>query len=93
VHDIGAVGYFLERPILDMAGLITPEVIPFMDDAEALAAWMQERGAAYAVFFPDFSAAYARLAADPRLEEAWCTGYAGTRAAGHENMCAYRVVE
>ncbi len=93
VHDIGALGYLLDRPFLDMAGLITPEVIPFMTDAEALADWMLERGANYAVFFPDFSQTYARLAANPRLQEVYCTGYAWTRAAGHENLCVYRLVE
>ena len=30
VHDIGAVGYFAPRPILDIAGLISPEVVPMM---------------------------------------------------------------
>jgi hypothetical protein len=93
VHDIGAVGYLLDRPLLDMAGLITPEVIPFMHDAEALVTWMLEHDVSYAVFFPDFSRAYARLAADPRLQEVHCTGYAETRAAGHENLCVYRLAE
>ncbi|HSR29317.1 MAG TPA: hypothetical protein VLY63_02045, partial [Anaerolineae bacterium] len=48
VHDIGAVGYLTDRPLLDLAGLITPEVIPFMTDAERLAGWMNQQGAAYA---------------------------------------------
>jgi hypothetical protein len=92
VHDIGAVGYLLDRPLLDLAGLITPEVIPFMTDAERLAGWMVEEGADYAVFFPDFSPTYQELARDPRLEPIHCTGYEWTRAQGHENMCVYRVV-
>jgi hypothetical protein len=93
VHDIGAVGYLLDRPLLDLAGLVTPEVIPFMTDAERLVEWMVEEGADYAVFFPDFSATYGRLAADPRLEQVHCTGYAPTRALSHENMCVYRVID
>jgi len=92
VHDIGAVGYLIERPLLDLAGLITPEVIPFMSDAEQLADWMIERGAGYAVFFPDFSSTYAQLAADARFQQAYCTEYAWTRSAGHENLCVYRLV-
>jgi arabinofuranosyltransferase len=91
VHDIGAVGYFTQRPLLDLAGLITPEVIPFMTDAEQLADWMIQQGAAYAVFFPDFSAAYSRLAVDPRLQQVHCTGFAWTRSVGHENLCVYRL--
>jgi hypothetical protein len=91
VHDIGAVGYLCTGPLLDLAGLITPEVIPFINDADQLTAWMVQRGATYAVFFPDFSPSYARLAADPRLAQVRCTGYNWTRAMGHQNMCVYRL--
>jgi hypothetical protein len=91
VHDIGAVGYLTDRPLLDLAGLITPEVIPFMTDAQRLAAWMAEEGADYVVFFGDFSPTYALLADDPRLAQRYCTGYDWTRAAGHENMCVYQI--
>jgi arabinofuranosyltransferase len=89
VHDIGAVGYLTDRPLLDLAGLITPEVIPIMTDAEELTDFMLERGAEYAVFFPDFSHTYERL--DAMFQRVYCTGYAWTRAAGLENMCAYRL--
>ena len=91
VHDIGAVGYLTDRPLLDLAGLITPEVIPIMTDAEKLAGWMVDRGAEYVIFFPDFSHTYKVLHDDPRLEQVHCTGYAWTLAAGVENMCAYRL--
>jgi hypothetical protein len=91
VHDIGAVGYWTDRPLLDLAGLITPEVIPFIADAERLAEWMIDQGADYAVFSPDFSPTYVELAADPRFEPVFCTGYAWTRDAGHENMCVYQL--
>ncbi|MGD8793974.1 MAG: hypothetical protein PVF47_15590, partial [Anaerolineae bacterium] len=91
VHDIGAVGYLTDRPLLDLAGLITPEVIPFMTDADQLAAWMAEEGADYVVFFGDFSPTYALLADHPGLEQRYCTGYDWTRAAGHENMCVYQI--
>jgi len=91
VHDIGAVGYLTDRPLLDLAGLITPEVIAFMTEPEMLKAWMTEHGAAYAVFFPDFSPTYAQLATDPGLQQEFCTGYEWTRSAGRDNMCVYRL--
>jgi hypothetical protein len=53
-HDIGALGFFGNRPILDLAGLISPEVIPFMRDENHLDAYMKEKGAAYLMTFPDW---------------------------------------
>jgi hypothetical protein len=93
VHDIGAIGYLIDRPLLDLAGLITPEVIPFIADAGRLTDWMVARGAAYAVFFPDFSPTYAQLAADPRFLQIYCADHPWTRAAGHHNLCVYRLVQ
>lgn len=53
IHDIGAVGYFAPRPMLDIAGLVSPEVIPIVADTDALWALMEERGAVYLMAFPD----------------------------------------
>jgi hypothetical protein len=91
VHDIGAVGYLTDRPLLDLAGLISPEVIPFIANAEQLADWMIRHEASYAVFFPDFSATYAQLAADPRFQQVTCTDYGWTQAMGHQNLCVYGI--
>jgi hypothetical protein len=57
-HDIGAIGYFARRPLLDLAGLVSPEVIPFIRDEARLGALMAQRGAAYVVTFPSW---YPRL--------------------------------
>jgi hypothetical protein len=51
-HDIGALGFFASRPLLDIAGLITPEVIPFLRTGEPLWDFMRERGAVYLMAFP-----------------------------------------
>lgn len=53
IHDIGAVGYFAPRPILDIAGLVTPEIVPFILDAEKLWAYIEEQGGRYLMAFPD----------------------------------------
>jgi len=43
-HDIGAIGYFAPRPLLDLAGLVSPEIVPIVHDNEAVVRLMQERG-------------------------------------------------
>jgi hypothetical protein len=53
IHDVGAVGYFAPRPLVDIAGLITPEAIPLINNADALWALMRERGATYLMAFPN----------------------------------------
>jgi hypothetical protein len=66
VHDIGAVGYFAPRPILDLAGLVSPEIIPIIRDPAALMALMQQRGVRYLMVLPPQRPA---LENDPRLCE------------------------
>jgi hypothetical protein len=51
-HDIGALGYYGQREILDLAGLISPEVIPFIRDEKQLADYIEEMGANYLMTFP-----------------------------------------
>ncbi len=51
VHDIGALGYFAPQPLLDMAGLISAEVIPFLRDEAQLAAWLNANQADYLIVF------------------------------------------
>lgn len=53
VHDIGAVGYFAPRPILDIAGLVTTETVPYIGDSEGLWNLMREYNARYLMAFPD----------------------------------------
>ena len=86
-HDIGALGYFAPRPLLDLAGLISPQVIPFIRDEAQLLAWMESEGAAYLVTFPSW---YPQLTNDPRLEKVFQTNTAITRELGNDNMAVYR---
>ena len=53
-HDIGALGYFSERQIIDLAGLISPDVIPFIRDERQLAVYLDEKEADYLMTFPDW---------------------------------------
>jgi hypothetical protein len=53
-HDIGALGFFAPRKLLDLAGLISPEVIPFIRDETQLAHYLDEKQADYLITFPDW---------------------------------------
>jgi hypothetical protein len=53
IHDIGAVGYFAPRPMIDIAGLVTPEIIPIVANPDALWQYLEEHGAVYLMAFPD----------------------------------------
>jgi hypothetical protein len=79
-HDIGAIGYFAGRPILDLAGLISPEVIPFIRDEAKLGEWMSANGAHYFVTFPDWY---------PQLKTQWPSVFAGNSPFSLEHMTVY----
>lgn len=87
-HDIGALGYFYERPFIDLAGLVSPEVIPFIRDEGRLRDYLFSRHATLVVFFPDW---YPALASDPRFVPVHQTHCAVTREAGGTNMTVYEI--
>ncbi len=88
-HDIGALGYFARRPLLDMAGLISPEVIPFIRDEQALLRWLESRRAQYLVTFPSW---YPWITSQPQVQLRYQTDTAITRVLGQDNMAVYRLV-
>lgn len=51
VHDIGALGYYVPNPIIDLAGLISPEVVPFIRDTAKLREYLNSRSADYLIVF------------------------------------------
>jgi hypothetical protein len=52
-HDIGAIGYFSDREYLvDLAGLISPDVIPFIQDEEHLSRYLIAEQVEYLAIFP-----------------------------------------
>jgi len=53
-HDIGALGFFGQRRIIDLAGLISPEVIPLMRDEYRLREHLDQAGTRYLVLTFDW---------------------------------------
>ncbi|MGH2538366.1 MAG: hypothetical protein ACRDHL_13300, partial [Candidatus Promineifilaceae bacterium] len=86
-HDIGAIGYFGRRPILDLAGLITPQVIPHMDDQADLAGYITAAGADYLVTAPGWP--YEGVLVALPSEQLYSAGYAWTRQQGLNNTAVY----
>jgi len=52
-NDIGAVGYFAPREIVDIAGLISPEFIPHIHNPDERWRLMEAAGARYLMALPD----------------------------------------
>ncbi|HLW03170.1 MAG TPA: hypothetical protein VKT82_31275 [Ktedonobacterales bacterium] len=53
-HDIGAIGYFSGRQVIDLGGLTQPEIVPLLNDQQALIAYLQRAHVDYVVMFPDW---------------------------------------
>jgi len=84
-HDIGALGFFGGHPIVDLAGLISPDVVPFIRDQARLADYMDQRRVDYLVAFPYW---YPELA--QRGSPVFASGGEFVPQTGHENMVIYR---
>jgi hypothetical protein len=84
VHDIGAMGYFDQHKIIDLAGLISPDVISFIRDETKIADYLNQTGANYVVSFPAF---YPQLLRD--REPVFSTHSSYTLEMGEQSMGVY----
>ncbi len=84
-HDIGALGYFDHHELIDLAGLVSPEVIPFLRDEGKIAAYLDAHDADYFIAFPSL---YPDLAA--RSEIVFTTAGPFAPSLGGENLVVYR---
>jgi hypothetical protein len=85
-HDIGAIGYFSERFLIDTAGLITPEVVPFIRSEEKILAFLEEKHVDYVAIFPSW---YPTLASDKRLRMVYRSADPWIVEAGGDNIAVY----
>jgi hypothetical protein len=83
-HDIGALGYFDHHQLIDLAGLVSPQVIPFLRDDEKLAEYLTRQQVDYFIAFPEL---YPGLAA--QAEVVFRSEGMGPSLGG-ENLVVYR---
>lgn len=88
-HDIGAIGYFGQRPLLDLAGLITPEIIPLLADETAVSAYVLQSEADYLVTAPGWL--YTAVAENENTRLVFSTEFLLTKEQGSNNMSVYQL--
>lgn len=90
LNDIGAIAYISERPVVDLAGLITPEVVPLLhapDRDSRLIELLAEREVQYVIIFPNW---FPDLAKRRELEPVHQVTLEHRSIAGGETMIVYR---
>lgn len=85
VHDVGALGYFDNHELIDLAGLISPEVIPFFRDEDRLRVFLSEKNVDYLITFPEF---YPKMTQDSVA--VFKSNSQFTHLLGKENMTVYQ---
>ena len=88
-HDIGAIGYFAGRPMLDLAGLISNEVVPLMGREVELADYVLDSPAQYLVTAPGWP--YDRLTGSKGVSLVFSTDFQWTVEMGMNNSAIYRL--
>jgi hypothetical protein len=88
-HDIGAIGYFSDRSLLDLAGLISPEVIPMLVNNDQIAGYVIQSGADFLVTAPGWP--YLELTSMERASLAYSTDFAWTQEQGLNNTTVYKL--
>ena len=83
-HDIGALGFFDNHKLIDLAGLVSPDVIPFIRDEPRLANYLNRLNVDYLIAFPNF---YPLLTSN--AQAVFVTNSAITLTFGQKNMVVY----
>lgn len=71
-HDIGALGYFSQRRLVDIAGLASPELVNSPKDIDRILEVLLDRRVSYLALLPGwYPPLYDRLTRDLRMELVW----------------------
>jgi len=91
LNDIGAIAYISEREVVDLAGLVTPEITPALrapGQTQPLIDFLARRGVEYVVIFPNWFPGLA--ARDDVLQEVHRVTLENRTITGGETMVVYR---
>lgn len=71
-HDIGALGYYSQRRLVDVAGLANPELVNSPKDVDRIVEVLLDRHVSYLALLPGwYPPLYDRLTGDLRIELVW----------------------
>lgn len=89
LNDIGAIAYMSRRPVIDLMGLVTPDIIPYRRQGEAgVIRYVAERCPDYVIVFPTW---FPQLTARPALEPIYRVRLERNLVSGGPEMVVYRV--
>jgi hypothetical protein len=90
VNDIGAIAFFSRRPVLDLMGLVAPEIVPYRRAGEpGVMRYVAERCPDYVVIFPAW---FPRLAArEDLLIRVYAVRLDRNEVSGSDEMVVYRL--
>jgi hypothetical protein len=102
LNDIGAIGYIADREIIDLMGLVSPEVIKFVEEGEpgkwdeGLASYIQAAQPSFLVIFPNWFPEMLSLLPveriySVRLADRTIAGIPGLTIVGGGEMVVYRL--
>jgi hypothetical protein len=91
LNDIGAIAYFSRRPVIDLVGLVSPDVLPYRRAGdEGILRYLIERCPGHVVVFPAW---YPRLTARRDvLEPVYRVRLDHNTVAGADEMVVYRLI-
>ena len=89
VNDIGAIAYFSENEVLDLHGLVSPEMIPFLSKGEkGIMEALVKKRPDFLIIFPNW---YPRIAdLQPLFEPVYSVTVDPNLINGGRTMVAYR---
>jgi len=90
-HDAGALRYFSNRTMIDLAGLVSPDIIHGnMTDTEKIQ-YLHDHGCNYIVFFPELFVYYYRFFPSNSIEIEFTVHLEDNVICGRDSMSVYHI--